>query len=195
MSEMDDFATIQIDTLNSNLFYDMNPRASDTMMLFSMLCFYAGCIVWFGSLMFFGIGVASVIFKILPSKDLAGALNGVILHRLNMLELAGATLIGIGIALVASRVGGRDIRTSALLLVLMLGALCAYALVITAEMNTLRAQINSFDAPSTASLALVQKFRTLHQWYSRLVSGNIMLGLLLFVLQTRLYLRLASYGN
>jgi drug/metabolite transporter (DMT)-like permease len=170
----------------------MNPRTSDTTLLSSMLCFYAGCIIWFGSLMFFGIGVASVIFKILPSKDLAGALNSVILHRLNMLELAGATLIGTGIALVASRVDRRDLITSAFLLVLMLAALCAYALVITSEMNTLRTHINSFDAPSAASLEFIQKFRGLHQWYSRLVSGNIMLGLLLFVLQTRLYLRLAA---
>jgi drug/metabolite transporter (DMT)-like permease len=165
---------------------------SDTALLSSMLCFYAGCIIWFGSLAFFGIGVASVIFKILPSKDLAGALNSVILHRLNMLELAGATLIGTGIALVASRVDTRNLRVPALLLVLMLCALSVYALIITGEMNTLRAQINSFDAPSTASLELVQKFRGLHQWYSRLVSGNLVLGLLLFVVQTRLYLRLAS---
>jgi Domain of unknown function (DUF4149) len=171
----------------------MNPRTSDTVLLSSMLCFYAGCIVWFGSLVFFGIGVASVIFKILPSKDLAGALNSVILHRLNMLELAGATLIGTGIVLVASQVGRRELRTPALLLLLMLVALCAYALVITAEMNTLRTQITSFDTPSAASLVLIQKFRTLHQWYSRLVSGNIVLGLLLFVLQTRLYLRLAAF--
>ena len=171
----------------------MNPRTSDTTLLFSMLCFYAGCIIWFGSLIFFGIGVASVIFKILPSKDLAGALNSVILHRLNMLELAGATLIGTGIALVASRLGKQELRTPALLLVLMLAALSVYTLVITAEMNTLRTQINSFDAPSTASLELIQRFRGLHKWYSRLVSGNIMLGLLLFVLQTRLYLRLAAF--
>ena len=166
----------------------------DKTLLFSMLSFTLGCAMWLGSLVFFGIGVAPILFKILPSKDLAGAVNAVILHRLNMLELAGATLIGVGIVLVWQRLAKRDRIVLVGILVGMLLIWCAYALVITAEMNTLRAAINSFDAPSTASLESVKAFRGLHSWYSRLVGANMLAAIVLIVVQTRLYLRLAVFS-
>lgn len=162
----------------------------DKSLFFSMLSFFAGMIVWLGSLIFFGIGVAMIIFKVLPTKDLAGMLNAAILHRLNMLELLGATLIGISIVLLWQRSTKQEIMRSVGILILMMVFWCGYALILTSEMNTLRSQINSFDAPSVASLPLVQQFRSLHVWYSRLVSGNILFGMILFVLQVRFYLKL-----
>lgn len=157
-----------------------------------MLCFSAGVTVWLGSLIFFGIGVAMIIFKVLPTKDLAGTLNAVILHRLNMMELVGATLIGTSIALLWQRVEKRVLVISLGILLVMICLWCVYALGLTAEMNTLRAQINSFDAPLATAQPLIQQFRGLHGWYSRCVSANILLGFVLFVFQTRLYLRLAA---
>jgi hypothetical protein len=164
---------------------------SSRLLLISMLLCYAGLILWLGSLVFFGVGVAMIIFKQLPSKDLAGALNAVILHRLNMLELVGATFLGVSLALLVSPVGVRRLRVPLALLLVMLAMWGAYALGLTSAMNTLRASINSFDAPSAASLPLMQDFRGLHGWYSRLVSGNMLLALVLFVLQTQLYITLA----
>jgi hypothetical protein len=108
-----------------------------------------------------------------------------------MLELAGATLIGVAIAFMWQRLAKRDKIVLVGILAGMLLVWCAYALVITAEMNTLRAAINSFDAPSTASLESVKVFRGLHSWYSRLVGANMLAAAVLIVVQTRLYLRLA----
>ncbi|MCS6808124.1 MAG: DUF4149 domain-containing protein, partial [Bacteroidota bacterium] len=71
-------------------------------LLTAALSLYLGLTLWLGALIFFGIGVAPVVFTALPSKDLAGSLNGIILHRLNMIELAGATLAGIYFALAAT---------------------------------------------------------------------------------------------
>jgi hypothetical protein len=156
----------------------------------AMLCFYAGLMLWVGAVAFFGIGVAPVMFKVLPSKDLAGALNSVILHRLNVVELVGATLTGVAFALLFPLKADKQYRIALALLVTMVVLWAAYALGLTAEMKSLRRAINSFDTPDTASLPLVERFRGLHHWYSRLVSANLLVGLGLFVWQTRFFLHL-----
>lgn len=161
-------------------------------LLIAMLCVYAGMTLWLGSLAFFGIGVAPVIFKTLPSKDLAGALNAVILHRLNMMELLGALMVGVGVALLFSVSRDKKILVSIAVLSLMVGLWCVYALILTPQMNDLRTQINSFDAPLTTSLPFVQTFRGYHVWYSRLVGANMVAGLILLVWQTRHFLLLAQ---
>lgn len=161
-------------------------------LMVAMLFVYAGMTLWLGSLTFFGIGVAPVIFKTLPSKDLAGALNAVILHRLNMMELSGAVMLGVGCALLFAMSRDKKILVSIAVLVLMVGLWCVYALVLTPQMNDLRAQINSFDEPLTTSLPFVQTFRGYHVWYSRLVGANMIAGLILLVWQTRHFLLLAQ---
>lgn len=156
----------------------------------AMLCFYAGIMLWVGAVAFFGIGVAPVIFKVLPSKDLAGTLNGVILHRLNMLELIGATLSGIGFALLFAFKHTKYYKVALTLLLSMMLIWVIYALGLTSIMNDLRRNINSFDAPNASSKELVERFRGCHHWYSRLVSANIIVGLVLVVWQTRFFFHL-----
>jgi hypothetical protein len=170
----------------------MNTPIPQRTLLASMLLCYAGLIVWLGGLLFFGVGVAMIIFKQLPSKDLAGALNAVILHRLNMMELAGAVLLGVSLVLLVSNVGLQRLRVPIGILCAMLVLWIIYAFSLTSAMNSLRLSINSFDTPRGASLALVEQFRGLHSWYSRLVSANMVLGIVLFVLQTRLFVGLAA---
>ena len=169
----------------------MSERISSRALLASALLFYFGMILWLGSLAFFGVGVAPVIFKTLPSKDLAGALNAVILHRLNMLELAGAVCVGISFTLSASHREKKYVAVQLALLVVMIGLWGIYTYILTPQMNALRGQINSFDTPDMASMVLVQTFRGYHQWYSRLVGANMLLGSSLLVLQTRSYFRQA----
>lgn len=160
-----------------------------------MLCFYAGLMLWLGSLAFFGIGVAPVIFKTLPSKDLAGALNAVILHRLNMVEIVGAAFLAVSFALLLGQ--SRDKRAFVPLVLwgVMLLGWCVYALVLTPQMNALRAQISSFDTPDAASQLLVLTFRGYHQWYSRLVGANVLVGLVLLVWQTWRFIGIAHSGE
>ncbi|MFY8001063.1 MAG: DUF4149 domain-containing protein [Candidatus Kapaibacteriota bacterium] len=169
----------------------MSERITPRTLFAAALLFYFGMIVWLGSLAFFGIGVAPVIFKTLPSKDLAGALNAVILHRLNMVELAGAACVGVSFALGASYHERKYVVTQLALLGVMIGLWGVYAYILTPQMNNLRGQINSFDTPDAASLLLVQTFRSYHQWYSRLVGANMLLGASLLVLQTRYFFRQA----
>src|SRR5437868_561323 len=53
--------------------------------------------IWIGSLVFFGVGVASIVFTpgLLPDRTIAGAVNSAILGRLVVLELiCGILLLG-----------------------------------------------------------------------------------------------------
>jgi hypothetical protein len=162
----------------------------------SAVAFYLGLCLWLGGLALFGYGVAPVIFKTLPSKDMAGALNAVILQRLNLLEFVGAFFVGVGlcgfVAFSSSRRAAlRLASVSFLLWTLMTALLGVYALGLSPDMNALRARVSSFDKPDKPSLALVEEFRSYHRWYSRLVTANIVLGLALLVVQTRVYIALS----
>jgi hypothetical protein len=150
----------------------------------ALLLVYSGLGLWLGSIIFFGIGVTAPVFKLLPSKDLAGTLNGVILHRLNILEHVAAAMLLAGLLLAGVLV--RDWRrgTPFALALIMTVLLAYYAHYITPAMEALKVHINSFDTPNAASMRFVQEFRSWHVVYSRLVSANLVLGLVLFIWQT-----------
>ena len=101
-------------------------------------------------------------------------------------------MLGVGCALLFAMSRDKKILVSIAVLALMVGLWCVYALVLTPQMNNLRTQINSFDAPLTTSLPFVQTFRGYHVWYSRLVGANMIAGLILLVWQTRHFLLLAQ---
>ena len=148
----------------------------------------------------FGYCVAPIIFKTLPTKDMAGALNAVILQRLNAVEFLGALLVGFGLCGIVAfsadrRATLRSMRVPLLLWALMTAVLGAYALGISPDMHDIRARVNSFDNPDVASQALIAEFRNLHRWYSRLVTANIVAGLALLAAQTRAYIAFISQTN
>jgi len=161
-----------------------------------MLLFYGGMMLWLGSIVFFGVGVASVVFKHLPSKDLAGHLNGIILQRLNVLEMVGAAMAFAAVLLwnttqakaQQQRQRWKMLVPVAVLLLMGLNLLF-YAQYITPTMQTLKSHIHSFDAPAPSDAPLLAEFRSWHVVYSRLVGVNILLGLGAFVWQTWLLSR------
>jgi phosphoglycerol transferase MdoB-like AlkP superfamily enzyme len=154
----------------------------------AMLLFYGGMMLWLGSIVFFGVGVASVVFQHLPSKDLAGNLNGIILQRLNVLEMVGAVLACSGVLLwnttQAMALQRWKMLVPVAVVLLMAANLMVYAQYITPAMQTLKSHIRSFDAPAPSDAPLLSEFRSWHVVYSRLVGINIVLGLGAFVWQT-----------
>jgi len=159
----------------------------------AMLLFYGGMMLWLGSIVFFGVGVASVVFQHLPSKDLAGNLNGIILQRLNVLEMVGAVLACSGVLLwnttQAMALQRWKMLVPVAVVLLMAANLMVYAQYITPAMQTLKSHIRSFDAPAPSDAPLLSEFRSWHVVYSRLVGINIVLGLGAFVWQTWLLSR------
>jgi hypothetical protein len=169
-------------------------------LFFGLLLFYGSVGVWLGSMIFFGVGVAAPIFKILPSKDLAGTLNAVILQRLNLIEYISFCLLVIGLALCNRPVRGM-IRTLPFVIAgIMLCITLWYAQGISPRMNTLKRTIVSFDTPQEQDAQAISEFRSLHIVYSRLVGINAGLLLLLivwqsaFLVSTPLYITTNSIG-
>ncbi len=134
----------------------------------------AGSGVWLGALVLLGVGVAPVLFRLLP-RDLAGAVNAVILHRLNLVEAVSAGLIVLGLAV--RWIGGDRSRRwmiDAALAVGLIGLLAVYAGLWAPELNGLRALLDT-------SAAAKARFDTLHHGYTKLVGVNVFLSLGLLV--------------
>jgi hypothetical protein len=144
--------------------------------------------IWLGALIMLGYAVAGPIFHELPSKTMAGALNRVILGRMNSIEWVCAI-----VALVSSIVlllskwkdGRRTLRIvefSAIFAAMVI--LCIYSNPTTDRMDALRSTIGDFDHPqqTTEYIAAKNEFDSLHHTYTALVSANMVLILGGFVL-------------
>lgn len=143
------------------------------------------CGIWIGILAFLGVVVAPSIFKFMDSKTQAGLLNGIILYKMNIMEMVcSVVLLGasaFSFFLRRNRLSLTRILCSALLLV----NLGYYSLVITPDMNELKRTIQSFETPGSEDPRPERKeFDLLHKQYSSLVAANTVLLLFLSFLIT-----------
>ena len=139
-----------------------------------------GAAIWIGALVAFAFAVAGSVFRELPSINLAGNLNAVILGKLNRLEFLAAGLMAIGSVYFLIRTEGRTTlrwwKTG--LVVLMCAALVVYATVIADRLEHLRVvEIQDFDNFDVTKQAFRDEFGRLHHWYTRLVSANLLMGI------------------
>jgi hypothetical protein len=152
---------------------------------------YLALAVWIGSLVFFGAGVASVLFQpqLNLGRTLAGAINSVMLRRLQMIELAaGVVLLG-GTFYAAFRykhwLNWIVLGISAL----MLATSIYYTVILFPKMDGLRAAIGNFDNVPAEKMELKNQFDRGHQLYSTLVKGVLLGGVLVLVLHTVAFVR------
>lgn len=156
--------------------------------------------VWVGSLVCAGLLVAPVVFKVLSSRTQAGLVFGEVLGRLNKLEMVCAVLlVSLRVILIfwknfkkknltsaklhnAEKSGAKPRRflPSDGILLLMSVLLFYYAVEITPEMTALRSKISSFDMPVATEVEAKQRFDTLHHRYSKAMSANLLLGVMMF---------------
>ena len=135
-----------------------------------------------------GAAVAAPIFQELPSKTLAGQVNGIILSRMNMIEWVCGSLAFISsVVLLAMNWNGeyrmlRIIETA--LVFVMVSLLWVYSTRITSRMNELRTTIGDFDHPQVTEQYVQAKaeFDDLHKTYTKLVGINMILITGTFVL-------------
>lgn len=140
-----------------------------------------GAGVWVGALVTFGLAVASVIFY-LPdlSRTQAGHITATVLHRINLLETASATLMAIA---ALGFLLQKDQRTPVRLaktavVVLMTMTLLYYGMMIMDRMEHLRTvEIRDFDHISETTRAARDEFDRLHKLYTKLAQANLFLGL------------------
>ncbi len=139
-----------------------------------------GIAVWIGAIVMFAFAVAGTIFKEAGSINLAGHLNGKVLAKLNMLEATASALLTISAIyfLLQSdeRTTARLIKTAILLV--MIALLVVYGKVVTDRLEFLRVvEIKDFDNFDVSKQAFRDEFNSLHKTYTRLVSVNLLLGL------------------
>src|ERR1700689_1979866 len=144
--------------------------------------------IWLGALIMLGYAVAGTIFHELPSKTLAGALNGIILSRMNHIEWVCAIVAIVSSAILLILKCNDAART---LRIVEFAAIFAAMVILgvysnptTDRMNTLRSSIGDFDHPqqTTEYIAAKSEFDSLHHTYTALVSTNMILILGGFIL-------------
>jgi hypothetical protein len=144
-----------------------------------------GAGVWVGALATFGLAVAAPVFRNLPNVTQAGSITALILHRINLIETASATLMAMA-ALVfllqkEQRTPIRLLKTA--LVVLMTMTFLYYGMMIMERMEHLRTvEIRDFDQFSEATRVFRDEFDRLHKLYTQLAKANLFMGIGFLVL-------------
>jgi uncharacterized membrane protein len=144
---------------------------------------FLGLSVWLGSDIFLSFVVAPGAFRVLASRDQAGAIVGFSLTRMHLLGIA----CGVVVLLV------RVIRTKSFESVVAPSALCVFLMIlltaiseiaVSPKMAALRTQMGSIQATSADS-PLLAEFAKLHQVSVTLESGVLLAGIICMFLMVR----------
>jgi len=150
--------------------------------------------IWLGSILFFGLGVASVLFApgMLDGRTEAGAVNSAILARLGVMEVVCGVVVLAGALYMAVR-GKRVLNWIVLLCSVVMLATASYnAFQLFPEINAMRVSIGDFDAVASEKESLRSEFNAQHQTYSMLVKGEFAVGVLALVLHVTTLVSMAA---
>lgn len=144
-----------------------------------------GAGLWIGSIAMLAFGVAGTIFREIPSINVAGSLNGKILRKFNKLETVGAVMMAVstGYFWVTLPEINAALVVRTFLLVCMIAFLVVYAKLITDKMEHLRTvEIKDFDNFDSVKQPFRDEFNRLHKIYTKLVSFNLLMGVVFMAL-------------
>lgn len=136
-----------------------------------------------GAVLFFGAGVASVLFQpgLLPGRTLAGAANAMVLHRLNVVTGVCAAIVPLTLGYLAFSAPRAASRIAFGVSIVLLIVVLYLGLNLFPEVNALRLEIGDFDHVLAAKEPLQERFRDLHVLYSRLMQGVLFAGVGLLI--------------
>lgn len=142
-----------------------------------------GLSLWLGSDVFLSFVVAPGAFRILPSRDLAGAIVG---HSLWWMHFLGVTcgVILLVARLLRTRSFASLVAPAALCVVLMMLLTVVSQHAVSPKMAALRVQMGSIEATSPGS-PLLAEFSRLHRLSVSLESGVLLAGLAALYLTVR----------
>jgi len=143
-------------------------------------------IVWLGGIVFFAAVLAPTVFRVLPTREMAGNVVNPSLNSLHWMGL-GAGLVFLLCSLTLSSIEFSRLKVLTLVntLALLMMALTAVSeFGIAPKMRDLRADMGNIDTvPMNDSRRL--DFNRLHQWSTRSEVGVLLLGLVVVVLTAR----------
>ena len=143
-------------------------------------------VIWIGGIIFFAAAVAPTVFKVLPTRHLAGA---VVTRSLGILHWMGivCALVFLVTSMLHSYFARGDAHPAAprhLLVYVMLALTVISQFVVSAKMAALRAAMGEIDLVPVADARRIA-FNQLHAWSTRLESGVLILGLIVLFLVAR----------
>ena len=144
---------------------------------------FLGLSLWLGSDVFLSFVVAPGAFRILASRDSAGAMVGFGLSRMHMIGV----VCGIAILLarmLRTRAVSSLAAPAALCVVLMVGLTVVSQLAVSPKMAVLRTQMGSIQA-TAADSPLLAEFSRLHRISVSLESGVLLAGFAAMYLMVR----------
>lgn len=141
--------------------------------------------VWVGACVLFTAGLAPVLFEVLPTRELAGAVVNRILRLLNV----GGLIVGLGL-LLSLRRGGRHSsvwrwRAEAASLIVVAVTCAVNHFVIARRIADLRAQMPSPIDALAATDALRVEFGSLHGWSILVLGCGVVAGVVALILIAR----------
>ncbi len=142
--------------------------------------------VWIGGIIFFAAAVAPTVFKVLPTRHLAGA---VVTRSLGILHWMGifcavVFLVTSMLHTYSARGAAHPLALRHLLVYVMLALTLISQFVVSAKMAALRAAMGEIDLVPIADARRIA-FNQLHAWSTRLESGVLILGLVVLFLVAR----------
>jgi len=143
-------------------------------------------VIWIGGIIFFAAAVAPTVFKVLPTRHLAGAVvtrSLGILHRMGI-ACAMVFLITSMLHSYSARGAAHPFKPRHLLVYIMLALTAISQFIISAKMSALRTAMGEIDLVPIADARRVA-FNQLHAWSTRLESGVLILGLVVLFLVAR----------
>jgi len=144
---------------------------------------FLGLSLWLGSDVFLSFVVAPGAFRILASRDSAGAMVGFALGRMHAIGIV-CGLVFLLARLTRTRAFASFVTPAALCVVLMIALTAISQYTVSAKMATLRVQMGSIQA-TAADSPLLAEFSRLHRISVSLESGVLLAGLAAMYLMVR----------
>ena len=144
---------------------------------------FLGLSLWLGSDVFLSFVVAPEAFRILGSRDQAGAIVGFSLGRMHMAGIA-CGVVFLLTRLVRTRTFASFVTPAALCVVLMIALTAISQYTVSAKMAALRVQMGSIQATGAGNPLLVE-FSRLHRISVSLESGVLLAGFAAIYLMVR----------
>jgi hypothetical protein len=144
---------------------------------------FLGLSLWLGSDVFLSFVVAPGAFRILVSRDQAGAMVGFALWWMHMIGVVCGITILLARALRTRAVGGL-VAPAALCVMLMIGLTVVSQHAVSPKMAALRMQMGSIQA-TAADSPLLAEFSRLHRISVSLESGVLLAGIAAMFLMVR----------
>ncbi len=143
-------------------------------------------VVWLGGLIFFAFAVAPTVFKVLPTRHLAGA---VVTRSLTILHWMGIVsgvvfLITSMVYSAATRGAAHPLAARHVLMYIMLALTLGSQFGIMRRMAALRSEMGVIDNVAVTDSRRVE-FNQLHHWSTRMESGVFVLGIVVLYLTAR----------